>query len=755
MAVTLADRGLQLVRRQVDWARRVGLERRLTVGLLVAALVFGLTTYAALTGSFGALRDRVTLLLVLIDLIVLLLLGTALARRLVALWMERRRGLAGARLHARMVLLFSLVAVTPTIVVAVFTTLFLNLGVNAWFSDQVSTAIKDSQAVAQAYLQEHQQHLGDEALAMAGDIQREGPLLTINRDQFEQVLTVHSALRQLNEAAIVNGHREILANATYNILLAFDLDIPDWALSQARHGHVVLLPNATGDRVRALVQLDPVVDTFLYVGRLVDPKVLGHVGKASTAAKTYQYLEARRSGFQVTFALVFVVVALLVLFAAIWFALVSASQLVRPVGELADAAEKVRSGDLSVRVAEGSPGDEIGGLSRAFNRMTSQLESQRSELIEANAQLDERRRFTELVLSGVSAGVIGLDEAGRIELPNRSACELLGVDLGAHVGQRLPEIVPPMAELVAAAMAPTARPIEAQISVEKAGMVRTLLVRVGAERGDSGGRRIVVTFDDVTELLGAQRKAAWADVARRIAHEIKNPLTPIQLSAERLKRKYLRQIVDDKETFAVCTDTIVRQVADIGRMVDEFSAFARMPAPVMLDENVVALCRQALFLQQSAHPHYAYHADLPESALMLSCDATQLSRALTNLLQNAADAIDGRGANGAADPQGEIWLSTSEDAGRLTISVADNGRGLPKVERNRLTEPYVTTRSQGTGLGLAIVKKIMEDHGGNLILDDRPGGGASVKLIFAKMAAVAGGGLPLAARTRFSKIHGA
>jgi two-component system nitrogen regulation sensor histidine kinase NtrY len=755
MAVTLADKSIQLFRRQVDWARRVGLERKLTAALLVAALVSGLTTYAALTGSFGALQDRVTLLLVLIDLIVLLLLGTALARRLVALWVERRKGLAGARLHARMVLLFSLVAVTPTIVVAVFTTLFLNLGVNAWFSDQVSTAIKDSQAVAQAYLQEHNQHLRDEAIATAGDLQRGDPLLMLDRNKLEQALTLESQVRQFSEAAVVNGRREILANANYNILLAFDLDFPDWAFSEARNGKVVVLPNATGDRVRALMQLDALGDTFLFVGRLIDPKVLAHVTRASSAAQTYQDLEQRRSGFQITFALIFVVVALLVLFAAIWFALVSASQLVRPIGALADAAERVRSGDLSVRVEEGRPGDEIGSLSRAFNRMTSQLESQRSELIDANAQLDERRRFTELVLSGVSAGVIGLDEEGRIELPNRSACELLGVDLAARIGQRLSDIVPKMAGLLATAMASAARPTEAQITIEKAGSVRTLLVRVGAERGDSGGERFVVTFDDVTELLGAQRKAAWADVARRIAHEIKNPLTPIQLSAERLKRKYLKQIVDDKETFAVCTDTIVRQVGDIGRMVDEFSAFARMPAPVMQEEDVGALCRQALFLQQSAHPQFVYHIALPDPPSFLSCDATQLGRALTNLLQNAADAIEGRIGDGVGGPTGEIWLNVTEGEGRLTISVEDNGRGLPKAERNRLTEPYVTTRAKGTGLGLAIVRKIMEDHGGQLILDDRPGGGASVKLIFAKAAAPAGEDLRPAARTRFSKIHGA
>jgi two-component system nitrogen regulation sensor histidine kinase NtrY len=427
MAVTWTDTAALLLRRQIDWARRVGLERKLALALLVMAVASGLTTYGELTGNVGALRSRATIWLLLVDLIVLLLLGTVLARRLVALWAERRSGLAGARLHARMVLLFSLTAVTPTIIVAVFTTLFLNYGIDTWFSARVSTAVNDSLLVAQAYLQEHQQRLGDEALAMASDLQRQGPSLQFNRGQLTQLLSLHAELRQLDEAAVVNGRREVLANANLSIVMSFSLDLPDWAFNQARAGQVVILPSPTGDRVRALVQLDPVADTFLYVGRLVDPKVLGHVDKASSAAQIYQDLESRRSTMQITFAFVFAVVALLVLCAAIWLALVFSAQLARPLGLLADAAERVRSGDLSVRVEERAVDGEIGGLSRAFNRMTSQLESQRGELVEANAQLDARRRFTELVLAGVSAGVIGLDQAGRIELPNRSARELLGV----------------------------------------------------------------------------------------------------------------------------------------------------------------------------------------------------------------------------------------------------------------------------------------------------------------------------------------
>ena len=754
MAVTWTDTAALLLRRQIDWARRVGLERKLALTLLVMAVASGLTTYGELTGNIGALRSRATIWLLLVDLIVLLLLGTVLARRLVALWAERRSGLAGARLHARMVLLFSLAAVTPTIIVAVFTTLFLNYGIDTWFSARVSTAVNDSLLVAQAYLQEHQQRLGDEALAMASDLQRQGPSLQFNRAQLTQLLSLHAELRQLDEAAVIDGRREVLANANLSIVMSFSLDLPDWAFNQARAGQVVILPSPTGDRVRALVQLDPVADTFLYVGRLVDPKVLAHVDKASSAAQIYQDLESRRSTMQITFAFVFAVVALLVLCAAIWLALVFSAQLARPLGLLADAAERVRSGDLSVRVEESAVDGEVGGLSRAFNRMTSQLESQRGELIEANALLDARRRFTELVLAGVSAGVIGLDQAGRIELPNRSARELLGVDLDRCLGQRLADVVPEMASLIEAAMTTPRRSVEGQVDIERAGNRRTLLVRVGAERGEADSERLVVTFDDVTELLRAQRKAAWADVARRIAHEIKNPLTPIQLAAERLKRKYLKQITDDPETFQVCTDTIVRQVGDIGRMVDEFSSFARMPAPVMQDEDVGELCRQALFLQQSAHPQIRYHVALPAGPEMLSCDATQVSRALTNLLQNAADAIESRLSEEPGGPVGEIWLSATRAERRLTIAIEDNGRGLPNSERHRLTEPYVTTRAKGTGLGLAIVKKIMEDHAGNLILDDRAGGGATVKLIFTTESVVSvSPGIP--ARLRLSKTYGA
>ncbi len=406
-------------------------------------------------------------------------------------------------------------------------------------------------------------------------------------------------------------------------------------------------------------------------------------------------------------------------------------------GGLILAAEKVRGGDLAVRVPEWEGGDEIVGLARAFNRMTGQLAAQRGELLEAYGQLDERRRFTEAVLSGVSAGVIGLDGHGAIELPNRAAGDLLGRDLLGDLGRNLAEVVPEFAALLAEALAKAAesaggeiRPRTAEVQIGPQSAPRTLLVRIAAEAGSGRNAGFVATFDDITELQSAQRKAAWADVARRIAHEIKNPLTPIQLSAERLKRRFTREITSDPETFALLADTIVRRVGDIGRMVDEFSSFARMPQPVMETEDIGRVLRESMILERNAHPEITYETRLPERGPLAKCDRRLIGQAMTNLLQNAADAIATRPGGG-----GRIEVSICESGPEIVITVADDGIGLPAQDRDRLTEPYVTHKPKGTGLGLAIVKKIMEDHGGRIGLAERvadegwPGGGAVASLV--------------------------
>ncbi len=450
--------------------------------------------------------------------------------------------------------------------------------------------------------------------------------------------------------------------------------------------------------------------------------MLAHLEETQRAVAQYQRTENQRSGLQVTFALIFLLVAMLFLVAAVAIGIHFAAQLAEPISRLATAAERVRAGDLAARVPEGERDDELASLSRAFNRMTNQIESQQRELIEANRQLDERRRFTETVLTGVSAGVIGLDRMGRIHLPNRSASALLGVDLEQSIGEDLAEVAPEMAGLLDTAERRPDRLAQSQVQLGRGNSTRTLLVRIAAEHDEREISGFVVTFDDITELLSAQRKAAWADIARRIAHEIKNPLTPIQLSAERLRRRYLKEIKKDRETFPICTDTIIRHVGDIGRMVDEFSSFARMPAPVLKPENLGEIVQRAVFLQRTAHREIAFETSFPAHPVMLHCDARLVGQAVLNIVKNAIEAIEARTAADKNGDPGHIRVSVDEAAGQVAVIVEDNGKGLPSQGRERLTEPYVTTRAKGTGLGLAIVKKIMEDHGGELMLEDRQNG---------------------------------
>ncbi len=722
--------------RFMRWARRVGLSRKLAIGLALAAVAAGVATYGSLSGSpLRGPEPRTVFILLLVDLVLLLSLGALVARRLVRLWVERRRGSAGSRLHTSFVAWFSAVAVAPAIIIAVFSGLFFNLGIQAWFNERVRTALQESLAVAEAYTNEHRKVIRGDILAMAFDINRQAPELVRNPQRFNQVVTTQAALRSLAQAIVFERSGRIVARAPLSFGLEFD-SIPISAMNRAADGEVVFLTSDTDDRVRALIRLDRIVDSYLYVGRFVDARVLGHVERTKRAVAEYERLEGERSGIEITFLMIFIVVTLLLLMAAVWFGLSLATRFVRPISGLIGAAERVRDGDLSVRVAEGPQDDEMATLGRAFNRMTSQLESQRADLIVANHQLDARRRFTEAVLAGVSAGVIGVDRDGRINLPNRSAASLLATEAENLIGQPFEEAVPEMADMLKQVRARPERQFQGQIRLERGGLQRRLLVRVVAERSGEEMMGFVVTFDDITELESAQRTAAWADVARRIAHEIKNPLTPIRLAAERLKRRYQGEIVSDPEVFSRCTDTIIRQVADIGRMVDEFSDFARMPAPVLSSQDVVEVVREAVFLQQEAHPGIAYHGVYPKRGIALRCDPRQVGRALTNLLQNAAQAIaDRESTAGDRLAQGRIDIRVAEARGELLVEVSDNGRGLPAKDRDRLTEPYVTTRSRGTGLGLAIVRKIAEDHGGRLTLENAPGGGARVSIAFARETA--------------------
>ncbi len=733
-----------------SWGRRLGdalLGPSATIGMALLALVLGLATFAVLSGGtpLGPTGPGQVVGIILANLAVLLLLAASLVARLVRMWVERRRGSAGSRLHVRLVLLFGVVAVGPSILVAGFAALFFNLGIQSWFSDRVRDTLEASLVASRAYLEEHRNTIRADILAIANDLNRAAPvLLPDNGMAFARLLATHTAIRGLTDSLVVEPTLgQVVASAGLTTGSVVDVP-PASALEAARAGEVVVLPGGGGEgRVRALVQLNIPPGLLLMISRPVDPGVLEHMRTTELAFQEYDRLDRNRGDLQITFVLIFAIATLLVLLGAVLLGLLIANRIARPISRLITAAERVRAGDLSTRVQEGEADDEVASLSRAFNRMTSQLGAQRGELMEAYRQIDERRRFTETVLSGVTAGVIGLDAEGRVNLPNRSASALLGVDLDAAIGLPLAGVAPEFAPLIAAARANPDRPQTAEIRSGAPNARRTLITRLGAEMQGGRVEGYVLTFDDITELLSAQRKAAWADVARRIAHEIKNPLTPIQLSAERLKRRYLKQIKDDPDTFTQCTDTIVRQVGDIGRMVDEFSAFARMPQPVIRPEDANALLREALVLQRDAHPDITYETAYADPAPVIPCDRRLIGQALTNLLQNAADAVAMRAADGAR----RIVATVTATPDQVIIAVADDGVGLPKEEdRDRLTEPYVTHKAKGTGLGLAIVKKIMEDHGGKLVLEDREDGpGARVSLVLP--ARSAGEASPDTART--------
>jgi two-component system nitrogen regulation sensor histidine kinase NtrY len=700
--------------------KRSGWERKLAFILGIAAIVSGFATYGALKDMPPFGNDPQTVFWLLnLDLMILLLLVSLISWRIVALWSGRKKGTAGSRLHVRLVFIFSVLAATPAIIMTLFSAYFFHYGIQTWFSERVSTAVNEAQAVAEAYLEEHQQVIRADILAMANDLDRQASILIGNEIAFNRLMRTQSVLRNFSEAIVFDSTGRIIAESGLTFTLEFE-SVPEHAMKQAQDGDVVLMTAGNEDKIRALVKLNNFADSYLFVGRMVDPVVLSHLYDTRRAAEEYEQLQVRYSDMQFTAMMIFIVVALVLLLSAVWFGLVLARQLVAPIGTLVAVSDRVRGGDLTARVPENEGYDEFEYLARSFNRMTSQIQSQQDELIGANRKLDYRRRFTETILAGVSSGVVGVNEHGRITMVNSMLSEILQIDATQLTGRNIAEILPDIAGLLKEAHSKPSRITQSEMPYHtKEGGNRTLLVRIAIELIGEEDKGAVLTFDDITELQSAQRKAAWADVARRIAHEIKNPLTPIQLSAERLKRKYIDAVGDDKETFARLTDTIIRHVNDIGLMVNEFSAFARMPEPVMKEENILSHIRDTLLLHQHAHPEIKFAITGPGSEqqeIPLSCDAQQFRQALTNLLQNAVDSV-------LSTPEkedeyaGKIAVFVANWKDNLVIAVSDNGPGFPEEEeKSRLTEPYVTMKEKGTGLGLAIVKKIMEDHRGKIII---------------------------------------
>ena len=699
--------------------RNVSRPSLLALGVGLLAIVSGSLTYGILSGGqvYGPSSPLLVGLL-LINLLLAVSLGGLIAWRLVRLWKEHRSGQAGARLHVRLVGMFSAIALIPAIFVAGFAVVTLNLGIEEWFAPHVQSAIDNSIAVAERYEADHEKSIADDAAAISTTVQQDPRLFDADKNVNTEFLfsQLHDLAqsRGLQAAYLYDSHGNLLGS-TKEPGLADTKRPTASAFAQASGGTIFIDANSNIGVLRALIRLRAINDAYLLIVRKVDPKVFGYYQKTAAVAAEYRQLDANRAGLQIVFAELYGIVSLLMLLSAMWLGLWAANRLAKPISELVHAAERVSAGDLKAQVKVDRAEEEIGVLGLAFNRMTSQLGAQRAELVEASHQIDMRRRFTEAVLAGVSAGVIGLDNEGNITIVNRAAARLLNATPEEIEGRHYSEAVPELAALIRKAISEPVGRSSGEASVKRAGHARNLSVQVNSERGDAG---FIVTFDDITDLVSAQRTAAWADVARRIAHEIKNPLTPIQLAAERLKRKYTREISSDPEIFGQCTDTIIRQVGDIGRMVDEFSSFARMPQPVMRRENLQELVQQAVFLQRVANPQIAFDIKMPSDPVYAECDGRLVSQALTNVLKNAGESIGARIAGGD-EAAGRIEISLALVPNRAELHIVDNGVGLPPEHKHRLTEPYVTTRAKGTGLGLAIVRKIFEDHGGELTIADR------------------------------------
>ena len=681
----------------------------LAVGL---ALLSAFVTFIVLADftPLSPTHDVVVSLLAANAATVLLLLAV-IVRDVWQVVQARRTGRAAARLHVRIVGIFSLIAATPAILVAIVASVTLDRGLDRLFSTRTRSAIENSLIVAEAYLRDHAQIVRSDIMVMAYDIARNKGFFDQEPDKLRQFLTFQAQVRVLAAAIVLDKELKVIARADLNINQTFALPPRDaLPLIGSKEPQVVLLPDA--NYVAAVVKLDQYEDYYLYLTRLLDPRVVPQLQATRASATEYAALETRRAGVQVAFALMYTVIALTVLLSAVWIGLNFANRLVAPIRRLIGAANAVSTGNLYVRVPVRQAEGDLAQLGETFNRMTQELRTQRDDIMQAHDIIDSRRRFTEAVLAGASAGVIGVDGHGAVSILNRSAEKLIGCTESEALGRPLAEALPELADFMAAARSGSWT--QDQITISRNGRERNLSVRVTSEQAGDSDRGYVVTLDDITELVAAQRTSAWADVARRIAHEIKNPLTPIQLSAERLRRKYGKMIEEDRGVFEQCTDTIVRQVEDIRRMVDEFSHFARMPKPVMTAEDVADAVRQTVFLMRVGNSEIQIDAKIGEDPMPARFDRRLISQALTNIIKNATEAI------AAVPPEelgkGAIRVFAEREGDDVVIDVIDNGIGLPKSNRSRLLEPYVTTREKGTGLGLAIVGRIVEEHGGSIEL---------------------------------------
>ena len=720
---------------RTTWASliRLGRQRRLqnaaTLGLVILGPLLVLATFLVM-GPFnqGATSHSMRLVL-LLDMIYVLVVAALVLHRVARMIAARRAKSAGSRLHLRLTAIFAVMALIPTVSVAIFAVLTINIGLEGWFSDRVRQVVGTSLAAARAYEEEHRDGLEEDARALArflDNAKRRDYLITDS--EIRQLLASGQSQiqRGLREAYVIDGEGEIRSRGERSYLFDYEKPSPEQIASALADGFL-LIDDWDNNEFRALLPLSAYLDRFLYVSRDVDGEILNLLDDTQETVRLYQQLESERGRVLFEFGLLYIGFAVILILAAIWLGLWFAERFSGPVGRLTGAAQRVGAGDLDVRVTEDEGDDEIAMLSRYFNQMTLQLKGQRAALLENTNQIEQRRRLFDSVLSSVTSGVVGLDREGRVTFVNRSAERLLDWS-GDHESLAIAVAVPEFGALFDQLRDSGGQTIQSEIKVARGGRQETLLVRMATRRNTEGRREgYVVAFDDVTDLVTAQRMAAWGDVARRIAHEIKNPLTPIQLSAERIRRKFSKYLEEQQvEDLEALTEVIVRQTGDLRRIVDEFSKFARMPEPEKRQEDLRDLLQGAVLLQQAGQPDVEITADLGRDPMPADLDATMIGQALTNLIKNAGEATETyREKHAPEDYRPQIRIEAAihmEEAAVgetpwAEIRIADNGIGLPE-DRARLFEPYVTTREKGTGLGLPIVKKIIEEHGGTLRLED-------------------------------------
>lgn len=700
---------------------------RFSAFLVVMAIGFGVITYTALTatGPFSDVGPDVVYILLNIDAVIFLLLIFVIARRIFALWRQRKEKSAATKIQFRLIKIFSILSITPSIILAVFSISFIYMAMQSWFSDRVSIAVNESLAVAEAYLEEHQKVIQTDILAMANDLNRDALSLVGNPTRLKAVVEKQSFIRGLSEAMVFEEDGRVLAKSGLTFSLEFS-SISIQNLIRARNGEIILMTGENDDRIRALIYLEDFGNAYLFVGRMVDADVLEHIESTQNAVKDYTALELKKSEFQISLAVIFSFVSIVVVLASILFGLILARKIAEPLMELIKATERVRGGDLDVRISDkhkslnsdGSEADEIDLLISAFNNMTREIKSKQSDLLEANKQLENRRYLIEAVFASVKTTILGLSQDRHISLSNPTAEDLLGIKRADLIGQYVIDISPELNQLLDRAINSGQDLYQETLEILMNGKDRNILVRIAFEHKDKE-QLAVMTLDDVTALVSAQRKAAWAGIARRIAHEIKNPLTPIRLSAERLKRKYLSSIENDPKTFEECTDTIIRQVDSIGRMVNEFSEFARMPEPVLKKEDLNKTIESIISLIKQTNPNIDFVFKTIKKADTVIFDKDLIGQAVHNILKNAAESFEGFKLR-SSDSSPEISIKIKFEKKRfLKIYIEDNGPGFDPQFINRITEPYVTTKEKGTGLGLAITKKIIEDHRGELSISNR------------------------------------